>query len=443
MYPNLYYIFKDFFGVEWELLKILNSFGLLVASGFIVAAVVINSELKRKEKQGLLFPREEFITIGKPASFYDLLINFLVGFGFGFKFLGLIFNKPLDISPQTYIFSSEGNFFGGLLLAILLTGLKWWEKNKQKLKSPEKRSIRIWPHDRVGDIVIIALIFGILGAKLFDNLENWDDFIAHPIDRIFSAGGLTFYGGLICAGIAICVFAVKKGIKLIHLIDSIALAMLLAYAVGRIGCQLSGDGDWGIYNSAYITDSSGKVVPAQKGAFEAQLELHKTYFLNGTVLDSGKNTPTYVTDRKSSTLELVPHLKLKAYSFIPTWMVAYNYPQNVNNDGILIPGNKEDHNRVLPIPVFPTPFYETVICSLLFLVIWLIRKRIKTAGTISGIYFIINGLERFIVEKIRVNNEYHFWGIHPSQAEIISFCLILFGLFILVKVQLKSYKNEG
>jgi len=443
MYPNLYYIFKDLFGVEWEMLKILNSFGLLVASGFIVAAVVINSELKRKEKQGLLFPREEFITIGKPASFYDLLINFLVGFGFGFKFLGLIFNKPVDISPQTYIFSSEGNFFGGLLLAILLTGLKWWEKNKQKLKSPEKRSIRIWPHDRVGDIVIIALIFGILGAKLFDNLENWDDFIAHPIDRILSAGGLTFYGGLICAGIAICVFAVKKGIKLIHLIDSIALAMLLAYAVGRIGCQLSGDGDWGIYNSAYITDSSGKVVPAQKGAFEAQLEFHKTYFLNGTVLDSGKNTPTYVTDRKSSTLEIVPHLKLKAYSFIPTWMVAYNYPQNVNNDGILIPGNNEDHNRVLPIPVFPTPFYETVICSLLFLVIWLFRKRIKTAGTISGIYFIINGLERFIVEKIRVNNEYHFWGIHPSQAEIISFCLILFGLFILVKVQLKSYKNEG
>jgi hypothetical protein len=42
-----------------------------------------------------------------------------------------------------------------------------------------------------------------------------------------------------------------------------------------------------------------------------------------------------------------------------------------------------------------------------------------------------------------LNNEYHFWGIHPSQAEIISFCLILFGLFILVKVQLKASKNEG
>ena len=438
MYPNLYYVFKDWFGVEWELLKILNTFGLMVATGFIVAAVVINSELKRKEKQGLLFPREEFITIGKPASFFDLLTNGIVGFGFGFKLFGLIFNKPAEISPQTYIFSSEGSFIGGLVLAIVLTGLKWWEKNKQKLKSPEQRSIRIWPHDRVGDIVIIALVFGILGAKLFDNLENWDDFIQHPIDRIFSAGGLTFYGGLIAAGIAICVFAIKKGIKLVHLIDAITLAMLLAYAVGRIGCQVSGDGDWGVFNSAYITDSSGKVVPAQVGAFEAQLELNKTYFLQGTVLDPGKTSPSYVTDRKSSSLEMVPRMQVKAYSFIPVWMVAYNYPQNVNNDGIIIPGNNEDHNRVLPLPVFPTPFYETVICTLLFIIIWIFRKRIKIAGTVSGIYFIVNGLERFVVEKIRVNNQYHFLGIHPSQAEIISFCLILFGLGILLTVQLKA-----
>ena len=438
MYPNLYYVFKDWFGVDWELLKILNTFGLMVATGFIVAAIIINSELKRKEKQGLLFPREEFITIGKPASFFDLFTNCIVGFGFGYKLFGLIFNKPAEISPQTYIFSSEGSLVGGLVLAFVLTGLKWREKNKQKLKSPEQRSIRIWPHDRVGDIIIIALLFGILGAKIFDNLENWDDFIQHPIDRIFSAGGLTFYGGLITAGIAICIYAVKKGIKLVHLIDSITLAMLLAYAVGRIGCQVSGDGDWGVFNSAYITDSNGKVIPAQTGAFEAQLELHKTYFLEGTVLDPGKNSPTYVTDRKSSSLEMVPRRQVKAFSFIPIWMVAYNYPQNVNNDGIIIPGNNEDHNRMLPLPVFPTPFYETVICTLLFILIWIFRKRIKIAGTMSGIYFIVNGLERFVIEKIRVNNQYHFLGIHPSQAEIISFCLILFGLGILLTVQIKA-----
>ncbi len=432
MYPNLYYVFKDWFGVEWKVLKILNTFGLMVAVGFIVAAIVITSELKRKEKQGLLFPREEFIKVGKPATFIDILANFLIGFLFGFKLIGFIFNKPDEMSPQAYIFSAEGSIAGGLVVAIFLAGLKWWEKNKQKLKEPEQRSIRIWPHDRVGDIVIISLVFGILGAKLFDNLENWDEFVADPIGRIFSPGGLTFYGGLIAAGIAICVYARKKGIKLIHLIDSITIAMLLAYAVGRIGCQVSGDGDWGIYNSAYITDANGKVAEAKPGDFEAGLERYKTYFLDGRVQDSGKAMLTPVTDRKSNSLAEVPHKYVKAPSFLPRWLVAYNYPQNVNNDGIQIPGDYQDHNRVLPSPVFPTPFYETIICTFLFLMLWAVRKRITVAGTMSGIYFIVNGLERFLIEKIRVNNQYHFLGIHPTQAEIISFCLVLFGIAIII-----------
>lgn len=442
MYPNLYYVFKDWFGVEWEPLKILNTFGLMVAMGFIVAAIVITSELKRKEKMGLLLPREEFITVGKAASPLDLLVNFIVGFIFGYKLFGFIFNRPETMSPQDFIFSAEGSFAGGILLASLLAGLKWWEKNKQKLKEPEQRSIRIWPHDRVGDIVIISLVFGILGAKLFDNLENWDDFIDHPIERIFSAGGLTFYGGLITAGIAICVYASRKGIKLIHLVDAITPAMMIAYAVGRIGCQVSGDGDWGIYNSAYITDPTGKVAEAKPGDFMTGLERNKTYFLNGTVADSGKATPTFVTDRKNATLAEVPHKYVKALSFMPIWMVAYNYPQNVNNDGIIIPGNYQDHNRVIPSPVFPTPFYETVACTLLFLMMWAFRKRIKVAGTISGIYFILNGVERFLIEKIRVNNQYHFLGIHPSQAEIISFFLILTGILIIVLVQVRAARQS-
>lgn len=442
MYPNLYYVFKDWFGVEWEPLKIMNTFGLMVAMGFVVAAIVITSELKRKEKQGLLLPREETITVGKPASILDLLVNFIVGFIFGFKLLGLIFSKPEGMSPQNYVFSGEGSIAGGLLLAIALTGLKWWEKNKQKLKNPEERSIRIWPHDRVGDIVIISLVFGILGAKLFDNLENWDDFIQHPVERIFSAGGLTFYGGLIAVAIALAVYAAKKGIKLIHLVDAISLAMLLAYAVGRIGCQVSGDGDWGIYNSAYITDVTGKTAEAKPGEFEANLELNKSYFLEGKVLDSGKTAVEYVTDRKSASLATVPHKYLKAPSFMPVWMVAYNYPKNVNNDGIRIPGDNDDHNRVLPNPVFPTPFYETVVCTFLFLIVWAFRKRITVAGTVFGIYLILNGVERFLIEKIRVNNQYHFWGINPSQAEIISFVLVLTGIIVVIWVQLKAYNSK-
>ncbi len=134
MYPNLYYVFKDWFGVEWKGLSVLNTFGLLVAIAFIVAAIVISSELKRKEKQGLLSPREEIITVGKPASLSEILINALIGFVFGFKVLGLIFSRPEGVNPQDYIFSSQGNILGGLLLGVVLGGLKWHEKNKQKLK---------------------------------------------------------------------------------------------------------------------------------------------------------------------------------------------------------------------------------------------------------------------------------------------------------------------
>ncbi len=442
MYPNLYYVFKDWFGVEWKALSFLNTFGLMVAMGFVVAAIVITSELKRKEKQGLLFPREEFITVGKPASIIELLINFLTGFLFAYKLIGLFFNKPDEVSPQAYIFSSEGNLLGGILIGLGLAYLKWKEKDKQKLKAPEQRSVRIWPHDRVGDIVIISLVFGILGAKLFDNLENWDDFIAHPIDRIFSAGGLTFYGGLILAGIAICVYASRKNIKLVHLIDAISIAMMIAYAVGRIGCQVSGDGDWGIYNSAYITDVNGKAVEAGEGEFQAQLEKYKTYFLNGEVLDPGAPGLTIVTDRKSESLEKVPHKSVKAPSWLPSWMFAYPYLQNVNKDGIKIPSITDEHNRALPIPVFPTPFYETIICSLLFLALWLFRKKIKVAGVMTGLYFILNGAERFLVEGIRVNNTYTIFGFHPSQAQVIATALVIAGLVIIVFAKARDHTKK-
>lgn len=429
MYPNLYYVFKDWFGVEWKALSFLNTFGFMVAVAFIVAAIVLSSELKRKEKLALLLPREEMITVGKPASFLDLFINFITGFLFGFKLLGVVLSKPEGISPQEYIFSSQGNWLAGVLLGLFLAGLKWREKNKQKAKTPEQRSIRIWPHDRVGDIIVIGLIFGIIGAKLFDGFENWEDFKAHPWERLLSAGGLTYYGGLILAATAICTYAVKKNIKVIHLVDAAAPALILAYAVGRIGCQVAGDGDWGIYNSAYITGANGKAVEAKPGEYKAQLEKYGTYFLKG--------------DRKSQSLDEVPNKAVKAPAYLPVWMVAYSYPQNVNRDGIVMPGIEDEHNTMLPVPVFPTPFYETIICTLLFLILWAIRKRIKIAGLMTGIYLIFNGSERFIIEHIRVNNLIHFFGMQLTQAELISFALIIAGIFTIVLVLLKNRRTPA
>ncbi len=441
MYPNLYYVFKDWFGVEWKALNILNTFGLMVALGFVSAAIVLSSELKRKEKQGLLLPREEAITVGQPASFLDLFVNFVTGFVFGYKLFGLMLDKPAAVSPQAYIFSREGNLLAGIIVGAVLIGLKWWEKNKQKLKEPEQRRVRIWPHDRVGDIIILGLIFGILGAKLFDAMENLDELFSDPIGTLFSGGGLTFYGGLILAAIAICWYAYKKGIKLIHLVDAAAPALMIAYAVGRIGCQVAGDGDWGIYNSAYVSDAHGKVTAAKPGEFEQQLEKYSTYHLERRILDSG-NVYTYIpAARTFPSLKEVPQVAVKGPLFLPKWMIAYSYPMNVNKDGKKIPGCTDEHCRVLPQPVYPTAFYETVICTLLFLMLWAYRKRIKVPGIMFGVYLIMNGIERFFIEKIRVNYLYNVMGMRLSQAEIIAFFLVLAGMLLIIVSKIKYTKT--
>lgn len=226
------------------------------------------------------------------------------------------------------------------------------------------------------------------------------------------------------------------------MIDAATPALLLAYAVGRIGCQVSGDGDWGIYNSAYITDANGKPVEAKPGDFDAQLKKYNTYFLNGTLKEAGFAAPVAITDRTNESLEKVPHKYLKAPSYLPVWMVAYSYPQNVNKDGIVIAGIGEEHNRALPIPVFPTPFYETIACTLLFMVLWSIRKRIKIAGLMTGIYLILNGAERFLIEKIRVNNQMHFLGMKLTQAELISFSLAIAGVFIILYVVITNKPDK-
>lgn len=428
MYPNLYHALNDWFGWKINAFKIFYTFGIFVAIAFVVAAYFFTLELKRKEKQGLLSPREETIIAGKPASFFDLIINGIVGFIFGYKILGVFLaSRTQGVDLQEYIFSSQGNIIGGLIVAALLVYLKYREKQSQKLPSPEKRVIRIWPHDRVGDIVIFALVFGILGAKLFDNLENWDRFIQNPLGNLLSPSGLTFYGGLICAGIAICIYARKKQISLVHLTDAIAPAMMIAYAIGRIGCQVAGDGDWGIYNSAYISDTPGHQVPATADEFQSKINQYSTYFLNGMVMDPS-GSRLNVTDRHAESIETIPHKSFRGPSFLPAWMFAYTYPHNVNEDGILLPGCEDRYCRALPQPVFPTPFYETVVCGIFFLFLWLIRKKIKVPGVMFSLYLILNGVERFIVETIRVNSTYSIFGLHPTQAELISACLVIAGI---------------
>ncbi len=109
MYPNLFYFFKDVFGIEIDGLKIINSFGFFVAMAFIAGAWALTSELKRKQQQGLFTYTEQEIIVGKPASIAELIIHFLLGFVFGFKIIGGFFMANAFNDPQAFLFSSQGN----------------------------------------------------------------------------------------------------------------------------------------------------------------------------------------------------------------------------------------------------------------------------------------------------------------------------------------------
>jgi len=432
MYPNLFYAFRDLFGVQWRWLRFVNSFGFFVAVAFLAGAWILVLELKRKERTGLLQGQDSKMVVGKPASAGELLLNGILGFLLGYKIIGLfIANGSLSDDPQQFIFSTEGSWPAGIVLGLFFAGFKWYDKNKHKLKEPEERTIRIWPHDRVGDLVIYAALFGFLGAKIFHNLENWDDFVKSPIKALLSFSGLTFYGGLICAAAAIWFYAKKHKIRFIHLCDAAAPALILAYAVGRIGCQVAGDGDWGILNSAYVTVNGPTVKLADSSQFHLALASHSDFYM-----ESFK-----VTD-----LSEVPHKSVKAPSWLPNWIVAYPYPHNVVNDGSHIngctdvtPTGQSEFCNQLPIPVFPTPFYETVTCLLLFTLLWGLRNRLKVPGTMFALYLFVNGLERFFVEKIRVNTKYNIL-FHPTQAEIISTLLVLAGIILYITAN-KRYRT--
>ena len=423
MYPNLYYAFKDIFGGAPNWLRFINSFGFFVALSFLISAYVLTLELKRKERAGLLTGQDVKMIIGKQASIGELLLNFGLGFLLGYKIIGLFMGGAATVDPQQFIFSSEGSWPMGLALGILFAGLKWWEKHKQKLDKPEERTIRIWPHDRVGDLVIYAALFGFLGAKIFHNLENWQDFAQNPIEALLSFSGLTFYGGLICAAIAIYFYARKHKIDFRHLCDAMAPTLILAYSLGRIGCQVAGDGDWGILNSAYVTvpGPKSKVELVDTTRFQSTLQNHSNFYLRTFQVNN---------------IGEIPHASVKAPGWLPNWLFAYSYPHNVVNEGVPIPGCTENQFcNQLPIPVFPTPFYETLISFFLFLFLWSLRKRMKVPGTIFGVYLMVNGLERFFVEQIRVNTQYSIFGFHPTQAEIIAVLLVIGGaaLYFIMK----------
>jgi phosphatidylglycerol:prolipoprotein diacylglycerol transferase len=348
-----------------------NTYGFIMAIAFIVGFFLARNELARKTKLGI-FPRAtKEIYEGQGIMLGDVLLYALIGFFLGLKIIGFYLDSSsFFTNPQRYIISMQGSMPGGLLVALVLASLTMYNQWKNKKNPPEKKIISNNIEDRIGAVLVICMIGGVLGSKLLDTLdspETLSDFLSDPFGSLTS--GLSVLGGLFTVSILLIGYAIKNKIKVLPFTDSLSPPFFIGYAVGRLGCQFSGDGCWGI-----------------------------------------------------------PSIGLTKPSFIPDFLWGSTYNHNVNREGVLIPGCNEDYCMKLAEPHLPTPLYETIFVSLLFLILWSLRKRLTVhPGAITGLFLVFNGMERFLIEFVRINNKYNYFGFELSQAQYMSIFMILIG----------------
>ena len=131
--------------------------------------------------------------VGQPATASELLLNFLLGFLLGYKILALfIMDSSATEDPQAFIFSGIGSWPAGIVLGLLFAGLKMVGKKQTKIAKTRKKNGADLAAGQGRRDHNIALVFGLLGAKLFDIFENWSDFLKHPLLIFFLPQGLLF-----------------------------------------------------------------------------------------------------------------------------------------------------------------------------------------------------------------------------------------------------------
>ena len=101
------------------------------------------------------------------------------------------------------------------------------------------------PADWSYEMVFAALVGGLVGARLDYIVENWDSARHDLLGSLFSGSGLVWLGGVVGGAIGVVLWAWRRGFLGLALLDLCAPLLALGYAVGRIGCQVSGDGDYG------------------------------------------------------------------------------------------------------------------------------------------------------------------------------------------------------
>jgi phosphatidylglycerol:prolipoprotein diacylglycerol transferase len=102
------------------------------------------------------------------------------------------------------------------------------------------------PRDWAYEIVFSALVGGLVGARIDYLAQNYDKVSHDLLGNLFSGSGLVWLGGLLGGALGAFVWAWRRGFLSLALLDLCAAPLAIGYAIGRIGCQLSGDGDYGI-----------------------------------------------------------------------------------------------------------------------------------------------------------------------------------------------------
>jgi len=213
------------------------------------------------------------------------------------------------------------------------------------------------------DYVFWGVIGGIVGAKGYYVLLNVERLQAEGLSFVFSRGGMVWYGGFLLATALVVRAAIKSPVPLGKVADYVAPALAIGYAVGRVGCLLVGD-DWGRPTDSWV----GMTFP--QGA--------------------------------------------------PATTVA-----NIEAFGIAVdPALIEKYGDV--IPVHPTQIYEIALSTLIFLLLWRIRKHPHAAGWLFMVWLALAGAERFVVEFFRAKDD-RFFGV-LTLAQVISLGLIAVGI---------------
>lgn len=232
--------------------------------------------------------------------------------------------------------------------------------------------ISVPPQDLVVDFGLMITLAGIVGARIFSMLEVPRDFIADPLGLIFSRQGFNFFGGLVFGVVGGILYFRRHHLPVLRTCDAFAPAMMLGYALGRVGCQVAGDGDWGL--------------PAN--------------------------------------LALKPH-------GLPLSLWAQTYDHNVIGQLIAPPG------------VYPTPLYEIAMGLLAFFILWQLRKLPTRPGWLFCVYLLLCGLERSLIEIIRVNPKMSLLGLEVSQAQLIAAALIVLGALGLAVISLRKSASSS